>query len=192
MKFSSLRKRIVERYMRNEDGTVCIEITVNRIEELFNNFDRNAPYVKKELDQDLVDYIISSAYELGNMNFSILFHLNTFTAQDKMIRVSRSIKNYFEYLIALEHKQLADKRKRSLLHLAIGVSLLLLCMNITPSQPEKMGVVLKILSEGLVVAVWVALWSAMEILLISWRPHKRAMKLYRRIADSHIQFRELE
>jgi hypothetical protein len=53
-----MKKSIISRYERTEKNEVIIDASVRTVEDLYNNFDRTAPYLKKDLDQDFVDYII--------------------------------------------------------------------------------------------------------------------------------------
>jgi len=71
-----MKKTILDRYARSADGRVIIEISTGKIEELYNYFDRSSPYHKKELDQELVDYLIDSVREIGSEPFLINFILS--------------------------------------------------------------------------------------------------------------------
>lgn len=43
-------KRILNRYEMSEEGRLIIDVAVNTVENLYNNFDRNAAFVRKDLD----------------------------------------------------------------------------------------------------------------------------------------------
>jgi len=45
------------------------------IEDLYDDFDREAPHIVKELEANLVEYITESARELGKQSFRIHFSL---------------------------------------------------------------------------------------------------------------------
>ncbi len=46
-------KRIVDRYEHTVDGIVIIDVAARRVEDLYEDFDKTAPYHKKDLDEDL-------------------------------------------------------------------------------------------------------------------------------------------
>ena len=69
-----MRRSILERYPRNNEGMVVIEIAAGMVEDIYNHFDRYTPYVKKDLDQDFVDYLLTAAQEIGKEPFIIHFH----------------------------------------------------------------------------------------------------------------------
>lgn len=50
-------KNIIQRYQQLPDGHYAIDITAVKVSDLYNDFDKHAPYARKELDQDLVEYI---------------------------------------------------------------------------------------------------------------------------------------
>ena len=51
----------LERYERTSDGKLIIDVSAARVEDLYSNFDRSAPYVRRDLDEDLADYLIACA-----------------------------------------------------------------------------------------------------------------------------------
>ena len=56
---------ILDRYSRTEDGAIVIEVTTEKVEDLYNNFDRNAPYIKKDLDDELSEYLVQKRFVNG-------------------------------------------------------------------------------------------------------------------------------
>jgi hypothetical protein len=59
-----------------ERGTSSSTSPARRVEDLYNDFDKSAPYIRRDLDQDLADYLIGCARELGRVTFKILFTLS--------------------------------------------------------------------------------------------------------------------
>ena len=56
--------------------------------------------------------------------------------------------------------------------------------------PADPGVVGQVCAEGLTVAAWVSMWEALATFLIQWRPYRRDIRLYRRIAGAEVSFRQ--
>jgi hypothetical protein len=65
------RKQILSRYARTEDGKVIIEVGTARIQDLYHDFDKTTPYLRKDLDEQLVDYLSDAAREIGGDDFVI-------------------------------------------------------------------------------------------------------------------------
>ncbi len=183
-----MKKKILERYTRTADGRINIDISAGRIEELYNNFDRISPYIKKELDSELVEYLIDSVGEIGKHAFIINFHFSKPVDNSLLARVRSSIHNYFLYLKELQMKDLFQMIRRSLIFLAIGSVIFSITLWINQNVNDSTGVVISILIEGLTVASWVSFWQALANFIINWTPHRRKIILYERIAKAPVDF----
>ena len=53
-----MKKQILGRYSRTPDNKLMIDVVAGKVIDLFNDFDKHAPYIKKDLDPDLVEYMI--------------------------------------------------------------------------------------------------------------------------------------
>ena len=69
-----MNQSILGRYSRSENDVIVIDVAAEKIEDLYNNFDRNAPYIRKDLGEDLVDYLEEAVSEIGTEEFVIRFH----------------------------------------------------------------------------------------------------------------------
>ncbi len=185
-----MKKAILDRYSRTSDNKIILDISAGKIEDLYNNFDNNAPYVKKDLDQDLVEYLIDSVREIGNEDFVIQFRLKSSVDDDLTSRVKTSIHNYFLYLKETELRELGRMTRTSFILFAIGVSIL--CLSVWGNQKiEGCGeIITHVFAEGLNVAAWVSLWNAIAIFLINWEPHRKRIKMYEQILKATVLFHE--
>lgn len=182
------KKKILERYSRTPDNRLIINIAAGRVENLYNNFDRHTPYVKKELDQDLVDYMIDCASEIEDENFVIQIHLENSLGSELVSRVEASISNYFIYLRELEYRELARMTRTSLILFTIGVVILIISVWMNQVVKPLGDVVAHVFAEGFNVAAWVSLWNAIATFIINWSPHRRKIKVYDRISRAPVQF----
>ncbi|MBU2646734.1 hypothetical protein KKI24_18640 [bacterium] len=185
-----MKKQILDRYSRTPDNKVMIAIAAGKIEDLYHDFDKHAPYVRKELDQDLVEYIIDSVSEIGDEDFMIQFRFTTLTDKSLTFRVKSSIENYFLYLKELKYRELARLRRSFFILFFAGLLILSLSVWVNQKFTGQGGVFTLVFAEGLTVAAWVALWNAITIFLINWAPHRRQIKMYDRVAQATIQFHE--
>ena len=185
-----MRKNILDRYSRTDDNEIIIEITAGQVEDLYNDFDKHMPYVKKDLDQDLAEYVIDSALDIGNEDFVIQFRLKKIADEKIMIRVRTSLYSYFQYLLSLELREFSRMKFTSFVLLIIGVVFLFLSLWINNNIRVNETVIAHVFAEGLTVAAWVSLWNAIATFLINWVPHRRKVKLYSRISRANILFNE--
>lgn len=186
-----MRKRILERYARTDDGKVIIDIAAGRIADLYHDFDKHAPYMKKELDEELVDYICDSVREIGREDFLIQVSLAEAVDDSAVSRVETSLHNYFLYLRELEGRELRRLTRASLLLFVVGTAILTASV-IVNSRPLVRGSVLgSVIGQGLTIAAWVALWEALSLHLMNRVPHLRLIRMYERIARADVRFHEV-
>ena len=185
-----MKKHILDRYSRTDKGEVIIDIAAERVEDLYDDYDKTSPYHKKELYQGLVDYICDSVREIGREPFIIGFRFSSPIEQALVERVQKSICNYFLYLRELEYRELARMTRTSLILLLVGLSLLTLSLWVNRVISENDSVVARVFAEGLTVASWISLWESLATFLINWAPHRRDIKLFERIAGASVVFPE--
>ena len=160
-----------------------IEININRLSQLFNSFDPS-PFHERDLDKDAEEYIVGSAEEVSHRRpLALVIHLPS----DQVPEPGRSdltaaIHNYFAYREALERRRL-----RLLLHdgriaLGIGLTFLFFCVLLRQLISSLgYGTASEILSEGMLIIGWVAMWRPLEIFLYDWWPIRRDARLYDRL-----------
>jgi hypothetical protein len=183
-----MKKEIFERYAHSDDGEIIIDISTEKVEDLYNDFDKYAPYVKKELDQDLVDYIIDSVKEIGDAPFTIRFRLTSPLEAALETRLQSSVSNYFRYLKELENDELKGMIRRSFYLFLIGLAFITASIWVNTLYKDDMSVLQKVFAEGLTVAGWVSFWEALSTFLIDWLPHRNKIRMYERIAATPLHF----
>jgi len=179
-----MKKKIVERYDVSDDGEVIIKISAQRVEDLYNEYDKKSSFSKKDLDQEFVTYIIDSVNEIGKEPFYIKFYFEDEIEEKLQEKVRNSIRHYFLYLQDLENKMMKEQVNNSVIFIVIG--LFFTVISILTGESESFFV--KVLSEGMLVAGWVSLWEALATLLIKWLPLTKKLKLFKRISTCEILF----
>ncbi|MBN2180809.1 MAG: hypothetical protein JW715_02755 [Sedimentisphaerales bacterium] len=186
-----MKKQILARYELTEQNEVVIDVSIRTVEDLYNNFDRTAPYMKKDLDQEFVDYIIDSVREVGNNSFIIRITLSNMPDEITMSRVRSSIYTFFQYLKDIERRALETMFRRSFMLFGIGLALLALAIAATRKFSSSEGVLAEVFAQGLTIAAWVSLWEAIANLFVEWRPHTKSIRLYEQVMNSPVMFRHL-
>ena len=184
-----MKEDIFSRYESHTGKRLAIDVSVGRIEELFEDFDSAASYVKKDLDQDLVDYLIESVREIGGYDFVIRINLPVHVQERHRKRVRKSIKSYFRYLELLERRMLRKMLWKSFLLFCLGMLLLTLSMIFKESVGHVSGMMQELLIEGLTVAAWVSLWSAFGGLIFELAGIIGDIRIFRRIASREVVFK---
>jgi len=184
-----VKRDVLSRYECAPDGTVIIDVAAARVEELYEEYDKSAPYIRRDLDTDLVEYLIECARELDEVPFLIRFTLKDAPDEARQARIRSSIDGYFLYLAELEIQQLRRMFRRSSILFAIGLGILFVSLWAIRLVGEGRSVIYGVLTEGLNVAAWVALWEALALFLLEWSPHRKDIKLYRRLANTPLEFR---
>jgi hypothetical protein len=181
-------KSDLSRYERDAEGGILVDVSASRAEDLYNVFDRSAPYSRRDLDQSLVDYIIECARELGDEPFSIRVSLASYPDAAMLSRIKSGVRNYFVYRAEVERRQHTQLILRSLLFFVIGVSILLLSISLRQWLGHSPSVIASVLGEGLTVAAWVSLWESLAGFLINWIPKRKNVALYQRLARAELVF----
>jgi len=186
-----MKKAIIDRYELTEKNEVIIDASVRSVQDLYNCFDRTAPYLKKDLDQEFVDYITDCVREIGKRDFVIRISFSSMPDETVMDRVRRSVRTYFHYLQETERRELAVMHRRSLVLFGIGLVLLVPAIAATRRFSSGEGVLAEVFAQGLTVAAWVSLWEAIANLFIGWYPRRQNIKRFCRVVDTTVIFRHL-
>ncbi|MHC4166976.1 MAG: hypothetical protein ACYSWQ_08465 [Planctomycetota bacterium] len=184
-----MKRTIVDRYERTADGQIVFDVSVQSVEHLYNDFDRTAPYLKKDLDQDFVDHLTDSVREIRDHDFVVRISLSQMPDEMVMERVRKSIRTFHTYLRDLELRAVSALLRRSSVLFVIGVVLLALAIEVTRMVSSNEGVLAEVFAQGLTIAAWVSLWEAIANLFVEWHPHRKNIALYSRIANAPVVFR---
>jgi hypothetical protein len=186
-----VKQDIFSRYDTHCGRSLAIDVSVGRIEELFEHFDSAASYVKKDLDQDFVEYLIESVREIGGYDFVIRINLANEVQEKHRKRVRKSIKGYFRYLELLERYKLRRMLWKSFLLFCLGMFLLAVSMTFKDSAGHFGTITRELLTEGLTVAAWVSLWTAFAGLIFELASIVGNIRIYRRIAGREVVFKTM-
>ncbi len=169
------------------DGKIIIDISAQRIEDLYDNFDKKAQFLKKDLNQELVEYIIDSVSEIDKEPFVIQFNLEVTSEKELIRRLVKSVNTFFLYMQELEAKKMQEMIRTSIILLFIGLVAVTLSVLVNEIKLVSDKIMLAVLAEGLTVAAWVSLWESLATFLIKWMPYKKKIVLYKRIANAQVQ-----
>jgi hypothetical protein len=164
---------------RREGGDYLIELNLRDVRQLFNSLDP-APFLEKDLDNDAEQYIVDAVRELGLRHRSkLLIHLpeSGLRGEDTSSLIS-AIHHYFQYRARHAADNLRQTLARGAVSLVIGLAFLFVCLTLRQlAGGLKPGATGNILSEGLLIMGWVAMWRPIEIFLYDWWPIQRQQRV---------------
>jgi hypothetical protein len=186
-----MKKSAIDRYEIIENDTVAIDVSVKSFEDLYDKFDKTAPYHSKELDQKFVDYLTDCVQEIGKYPFVVRISLEKMPDELLMDRVNNSINNYYIYLKGVEVRLMKQMFRRSIILFVIGFVFLVLAILVNRGLPSNHGVIAEVFAQGLTIAAWISLWESIANIFLEWYPHKENIRLYNRIIESKTILRPL-
>lgn len=170
------------------DGKHWIEVRVRDAQRLFDHRDP-APFRERELDENFVEYIYSSARELSiSTPLKIVIYIESVETPDAgREAISEAIHSFPSYQIELQASLLMQFWKRAQIFLVIGILFLVACLAIAQSLvvPPKPGLI-GILRDGLTIVGWVSVWNPIEVILFDWYPPLEQLRYYRKLNRSEI------
>jgi hypothetical protein len=177
------------RYERDADGRILVDIAATRTEDLYNTFDRTAPFSRRDLDENLFKYIIECARELKTEPFSLRISFANYPDQRDLATIEQSVHSFFAYRAGAEHHTVRKLVLRSLAFFALGVGILFASVWLGKWQGAEPSVIGDVFAQGLTVAAWVSLWEALAGFLLKWIPSRRTIRLYQMLATTPVIFR---
>jgi len=176
----------------NKQEASAVELRLDRLARLYNSLDPS-PFREKELDAAVDEYIIGSAEDLGGRPMRLVVLLSEpelqLTRSDDIVD---SIRNHFVWREQAELRRLHSELRRGRRSLLIGLAFLVMCQilrQVLPLPDEGAG---RIVSEGLLIVGWVAMWGPLDIFLYGWWPIATRRRLFKQLASIDIEVRPVK
>jgi hypothetical protein len=169
--------------MSNQPETALIELRLRGFAQLFNSMDPS-PFLDRDLDAEAEEFIVSWARELpAHRELELVVHLATPTAPEATVETASAVRHYFATRAALKQGEFRLLMRRGRLSLGVGLLFLSVCLLLS-ELAIKLGwpVASHIVSEGLTIAGWVAMWRPLQIYLYDWWPLRDERRNYERLA----------
>ncbi len=165
-----------------------IELKLHTIQQLFNSMDPS-PFHERDLDKDAETFIESWAQECPRAtDIRIVMHL-TQPPDETTEKIADSIHNYFEYKEELNRNDLRRLMREGWASLLIGIVFLVACSMAGRAIAHRPGESLRVLSEGITIIGWVAMWRPLEIYLYRWWPIRHLGKTFRKLSAAEVEVR---
>ncbi|HKQ12707.1 MAG TPA: hypothetical protein VJT80_04695 [Steroidobacteraceae bacterium] len=171
---------------RSDRGTYLIEIRLRELKQLFNTLDPS-PFHERDLDPAAEEYLVSAAREVGARPSKLVLHLPAPTSDEEAVDAVTAIRHYFEYRSRHTRQQLRLLLGRGAISLLIGLTFLGACLLLRQVLVGASNSGVTIVSEGLLILGWVAMWRPVEVFLYDWWPELGRRRLFDRIAHMQIE-----
>jgi hypothetical protein len=173
---------------RLDAGQYLVELTLGDARQLFNSLDP-APFRERDLDGAAEEYIVTALREIGmSRPARVVIHIPTSgLAGENAPTIESAIRHYFDYRAEHTSIELRMLIGRGVLSLLIASVFLLACLWARQLIDRQTGH--PILTEGLLILGWVAMWRPVEVFLYDWWPILHRVRIYRHIAKLPVEVR---
>ncbi|MDY0022050.1 hypothetical protein [Arenimonas caeni] len=167
-----------------------IHLRLQSLEQLYDSFDP-APFPDKALDRRVETYLLESAGEHGHFEpLEVVLH-GTPALQARLADIADAIHAHFE-LVSRQAEQRHRRRRRvGRIALLAGLTTLggvLTLRHWLAMTPVPFG---EVLSEGLLILAWVALWRPIESIGFDSWESRIERGILRRLAQVPVRFQGL-
>ena len=175
-----------DRYKREQDSLV-VEIAVKNSRQLFNDRDP-APFRERDLDPQFVTYLVSTVEEFAlRTKIKIKIHTldNDDLSSENSLIIKEAIHSYFKYESQLAYSTLKKKLRTARFFFMVGIFTLFICLSLAQlvgAMKTAPPAIVEIISVGLVIIGWVAMWRPIESLLYDWWPIREKRLYFDKIA----------
>lgn len=156
-----------------EEGRACIDIRLNSPRQLFDLRDP-APFRERDLDPGAVEHFLNSVREIPLRQ---PVRINLFILPDSANTLEKSviadaIRAHFEHEREIIDRAITLNFRRGRYLFVLGLLVLGTFLTISKMMEgwQALGFAREIISEGLVIMGWVAMWRPAEVLLYDWWP----------------------
>lgn len=160
-----------------------LPLHLTRLEQLFDSLDPT-PFRERDLDPRAEKYIVGWAREQRpGVELKLRVHLDTDSPGSTTL-VQEAVSRHFRTCAEATRRDLRELLRNGRLALAIGIAIVAVTMVAADFTSKlRYGIV----SEGLVIGGWVAMWRPLEIFLYDWWPIRREARLYDRLAGMSVE-----
>ena len=185
-----MNSQILARYDITADNRFIIDVNIPGPEELFEKYDADASFYKKDLNARFEEYLLECVDEIGLKN-SFIIRISLPAEQASRTDegdIIFSFKQYYNYCVSICRKEIKTISFRLLLHLGLAVLALLLLTAITSTKTNEIPGFYSLLISGLPAAVWVLLLTGFSRFLYRLTTQRSSIKRYLALKAAAVEF----
>lgn len=176
----------VNRY-RREGETYVIELRIRELRQLFDLRDP-APFRERDLDPGAVDYIVEAAEETP-VRSPLQLEIHIAESGESVIgeaTIQDAVRNHFGHMRNVQGMKIKNHLRQGRTATIVGVLVLILCL-LGSASIDADSTWKQVLSSGLEIGGWVAIWRPVEHFLYDWWPILRDRRLLDRILRAPVE-----
>lgn len=171
----------------SEDKAYHVEIDLDTYRDVYSEWDYS-PFVNRDLDEDLIDYVMECSYEITLKRRMIIdfFIPGELFNEKREDRSKEGFSHYFSYQVRKTKGEIVRLVRSTFVFGLIGASLLVgsnFAEGLIPS--DFLG---NTLYEGLIIGAWVAIWEMFSIWYFEISKLRLKMKHFKRLCDAEIVY----
>jgi hypothetical protein len=179
---------ILKRYEKTSDGRIIVNVAVEKLDHLFDEFDATSKFAKRDLNTDFAEYVYECVKEIGKHDFVLRLDIpGKKRNKKKEETVKKAIENYFTYTMHLSHVEKKEIIKKTVFHFMISM-LLFAFVIFLHTKIDKETMLHLVFIEGLTIAVWVFMWPVFSDFLYEMISELRDTRIYKRIQDCDVLY----
>jgi hypothetical protein len=176
--------------MTTGPAMVSLELSVGDPKQLFNSMDP-APFHERDLDSDVVDYIVEWAQEVASdAPLGLVVTLCHDSAPERGAGlICDAVHSSFQRRALGKRLALKKMLREGRISMVIGITFLAMAIFVS----DYLGGVIAnknyawLLQESVVIGGWVALWHPLNIFLYEWWPLRAERRLFERLGQMQVQ-----
>lgn len=185
-----ITEKNLQRY-RHEKENLIVEIAVKNSRQLFNERDP-APFRERDLDPQFVTYVLSMIEEFPirtKMKMRIISSDSQDINSENILVIKEAIRSYFLYEANLARSKLRKRLRTARFFSMIGIFSLFVSLSLAQliNSIKLFPSITEIVSVGLVIIGWVAMWHPIEALLYDWWPIREQRLYFEKIARLEVE-----
>ncbi len=185
-----MNSKILVRYDITSDNRFIIDVNIPTPDELFEQYDYNASFYKKDLNTKFEEYLLECVEEIGLKN---KFIIRIALPEDQAKKTDEgdiiySFKQFFKYCILTCQKEIKKISSRMLLHLGFAVLALVFMMIFNSADTETGIGVFHLIASGLPAAIWVILLTGLSRFLFRIMSQGSQIKMYLALKKTPVEF----
>lgn len=176
-------KLLRELYRYNpEDKSYNVDIELNEYRDVYSEWDYS-PFINRDLDEDLLKYLMECSIEISRKRKMIVnFFLPEYLFdKQREERSKEGIKHYFSYKARKIKFSRWTLIRNSLIFGIVGSFFLATSYFMEYYMQDE--VALKLMSEGLKIGAWVAIWEIFSIVFFEVNEINSKLKHYNTLKD---------
>jgi hypothetical protein len=182
-------KFLKEMYKYDEtDNSYHVVIDLDTYRDVYSEWDYS-PFANRDIDDDLFEYMMECSHEIGlKRNMAIDFYIpENIVNPDKERKSILGFRHYFVYRIRKIKAERLRKLKKLAVLFIIGIAFLSIANTLNLLFDNIFAI--NILTEGLFIGAWVAVWEIFNTLFFSVNELVDKIKHYQRLNKMQIYYK---